>query len=185
MKEAFVHQPSRQYSLVRLIRENPSRSAAIEGFSSRRWCIISGMAERAQAIRDKDSARTMAAVQLLLSEYPLRDFAVELWDGTRLDPEPGQFCRFTWRINNPGALRALLRSDRQVALGEAYIFGDFDISGDILACFGLAEHLAARNWSATEKLKLGSRLLGLPSGAKHRSHRLQGRVHSKSRDREA
>ena len=79
----------------------------------------------------------------------------------------------------------MLRSDRQVALGEAYIYGDFDISGDILGCFGLAEHLATRGWSAAEKLKLGGLLIGLPSSAKHRSDHLHGRVHSKSRDREA
>ena len=143
------------------------------------------MAERAQAIRDKDSARAMAAVQMLLSDYHPRDFAVELWDGTRLDPEPGQFCRFTWRINNPGALRAMLRSDRQVALGEACIYGDFDIKGDILACFGVGEYLASKDWSVPEKVKLAGLLLGLPSGTKHHAGHLHGQVHSKSRDREA
>ena len=58
----------------------------------------------------------MAIVHELLREYHPRDFAVELWDETRLDPEPGQFCRFTWRINHPGALRAAFTSAKQVAL---------------------------------------------------------------------
>ena len=129
----------------------------------------------------------MAIVQELLREYRPRNFAVEFWDGTRLDPEPGQFCRFTWRINHPGALRAAFSASRQVALGEAYIHNDFDVSGDILAIFPLAEHLAERNWSTKEKLRLAGLLLGLPS----RTHdgaeaaRLRGRVHSPARDRQA
>ena len=144
------------------------------------------MAERAQSVRDKTPSRTIAALQLLLSEYHARDFAVELWDGTRLAPEPGQFCRFTWRINNPGALRAMLRSERQVALGEAYIYGDFDIEGDILACFGVAEYLATKNWSAADKLRLASLLLALPSAPRHGdAAQFHGRLHSKLRDREA
>src|SRR5213593_3697513 len=144
------------------------------------------MAERSQAIRDKYSPRVIAVLKVLLEDCHPRDFAVELWDGTRLDPEPGQFCRFTWRINHPGALRAMLRSDRQLALGGAYIFGDFDISGDILACFAVAEHLVTHNGSAAQKLRLSALLMGLPSatrdvgGAKPR-----GRLHSKARDRQA
>src|SRR5262249_31597081 len=143
------------------------------------------MPERAQPVRDKSSARAMAAVELLLSDYHPRDFAIELWDGTCLAPEPGQFCRFTWRINNPGALRAMLRSDRQMALGEAYIYGDFEVQGDILACFAVGEYLATRTWIPLEKMKLGGLLLGLPPAGKHvDAAHPRGRLHSKSRDRE-
>jgi cyclopropane-fatty-acyl-phospholipid synthase len=80
-----------------------------------------------------------------------------------------------------------LRSDRQVALGEAYVCGDFDISGDILAIFPLAEHLAEKHWSATEKLRLASLLLGLPAALHHEAliADLTGRSHSKLRDRQA
>jgi cyclopropane-fatty-acyl-phospholipid synthase len=144
------------------------------------------MAERSQAVRDKNSDRAMAALEALLEDYHPRNFAVELWDGTRWDPEAGQFCRFTWRLNHAGALRAVLRSDRQVALGEAYIYGDFDICGDILACFALSEHLATQNWSTTEKLRLGSLLMGLPSASRNGGGaRLRGRLHSKARDQRA
>ena len=124
---------------------------------------------------------------MLLEEYHPRDFAVELWDGTELPPDTGQFCRFTWRINNSGALRAISRSNKQVALGEAYIYGDFDISGDVLAIFPLAEHLANRHWSAKEKLRLGTLVLGLPATDIEERVRasLRGRAHSKERDRQA
>jgi hypothetical protein len=100
------------------------------------------MTERAHLPSEKSAARAMALVQELLRRFHPRDFAVEFWDGSHWDPEPGNFCRFTWRINNPGALRATLRLERQAALGEAYFCEDFDISGDILAIFPLAEYLA-------------------------------------------
>jgi len=129
----------------------------------------------------------MAVVQELLRGYHPRDFAIELWEGTRWDPEPGQFCRFTWRINNAGGLRAAIAGATQVSLGEAYIYGDFDISGDILAIFHVAEYLAEKHWTAKEKLRLAGLLLGLPTKAADRdaAAKLRGRTHSKSRDRQA
>ncbi len=145
------------------------------------------MAERAQAVENKAASKAKAAVQELLREYHPRDFAVEFWDGSRWDPETGQFCRFTWHIHHPSVLRALLRSDRQVALGEAFIYGDFDISGDILAIFPVAEYLEKKHFGAGKKLLLASQLVGLPSELHDSDVRveLRGRTHSKSRDRQA
>lgn len=144
------------------------------------------MAHAAKWPHGKAAAKTLAIVEELLHDFHRRDFAVELWDGTQLASDPDQFCRFTWRINNPGALRAITRSNRQVALGEAYVYGDFDIFGDILAVFPLAEHLAQKQWSTGEKLHLGSLLFGIPSG-EHDAHpdsSFHGRRHSKARDRQ-
>jgi len=145
------------------------------------------MAERAQAIETRAASEAKSAVQELLRDYHPRDFAIEFWDGSRWDPEPGQFCRFTWHIHHPGVLRALLRSDRQVALGEAFIYGDFDISGDILASFPIAEYLEQKHFGPGRKLRLGSLLLGLPSQLRDEDVRveLRGRTHSKTRDRQA
>lgn len=145
------------------------------------------MAERAQAIESKAAWKAKTAVQELLDGYHPRDFAVEFWDGSRWDPDPGQFCRFTWHIHHPSVLRALLRSDRQVALGEAFIYGDFDISGDILATFPVAEYLEQKHFGPGKKLLLGSMLLGLPSHLHEEEVRveLRGRTHSKTRDRQA
>ena len=129
----------------------------------------------------------MAVLEELVGDYRPRDFAVELWEGTRWEPDPGQFCRFTWRIHHPGALRAALRSDRQVALGEAYIYGAFDIEGDILAIFPLGEYLEKKSFSTSAKVRLATLLLGLPA-AEHvdgAGKKVSGRVHSKIRDRQA
>ncbi|HEY7354716.1 MAG TPA: class I SAM-dependent methyltransferase [Terriglobales bacterium] len=145
------------------------------------------MAERASAVGSKSVSKAMAIVHELLHDYHPRDFAIEFWDGSRWDPEAGQFCRFTWHIHHPGVLRSLLRSDRQVALGEAFIYGEFDISGDILAIFPIAEYLEQKHFGAGSKLKLGTMLLGLPSKLHDEEARaeLHGRTHSKSRDRDA
>jgi cyclopropane-fatty-acyl-phospholipid synthase len=145
------------------------------------------MAERAQITDRKSASKAMAIVQELLREYHPRDFAVEFWDGSRWDPETGQFCRFTWHIHHPSVLRSLLRSDRQLALSEAFIYGDFDISGDILAIFPVAEYLENKHFGAAAKLWLGSHLLGLPAKLHDQNGRpeLHGRSHSKARDRQA
>jgi cyclopropane-fatty-acyl-phospholipid synthase len=146
------------------------------------------MAERAQAVEIKAAARAKSVVEELLHEYHPRNFAVEFWDGSRRDPDPGQFCRFTWHIHHPSVLRALLRSDRQVALGEAFIHGDFDVSGDLLAIFPVAEYLEQKHFGPGRKLRLGSLLLGLPSQRREEEDvrvELRGRAHSKARDRQA
>src|SRR5438874_700768 len=145
------------------------------------------MGERKQFVQEKSASRAMALVHELLGDYQPRNFAVELWDGSRWEPEANQFCRFTWRINHPSTFRSLLRSDRQVALGEAYVYNDFDISVDILHIFPVAQYLCGKHFSAAEKLRLSALLLGLPSLAHEGNGRasLDGRPHSKSRDRSA
>ncbi|MBV9625303.1 MAG: class I SAM-dependent methyltransferase [Acidobacteria bacterium] len=145
------------------------------------------IASSARLVPQKWATRAMAIVEQLLADHHPRDFAVELWDGSRLEPDSGQFCRFTWHIRQASALRSLLRPDRQVALGEAYIHEEFDISGDILAIFTLAAHLADKDLSATEKLRLRSSFFRLPSQPrrKDKGAKLRGRVHSISRDQEA
>src|SRR5215469_9908315 len=141
----------------------------------------------ARSSQAKTVAKVTAVLEELLGDYRPRDFAVELWDGTRWDPDPGQFCRFTWRINHPGALRAALRSDRQVALAEAYIYGAFDIEGDMLAIFPLAEYLDEKSFRTSEKVRLATLLLSLPNAnpVDDGGKKLSGRVHSRTRDRQA
>src|SRR5205814_7258192 len=69
-----------------------------------RGIIIFVMAERAYVPVGKTAARAAAILDELLRDYPGRDFAVELWDGTQWEPQAGTFCRFTWHINNPTVL---------------------------------------------------------------------------------
>ncbi len=146
------------------------------------------MGLRAWKFQDPTGQKTLEFVQELLHDYHPHDFALELWDKSRWVPETGQFPRFTWRINHPGALRATFGSASQLALAEAYVYGDFDIEGDIAGVFPLADYLLHKQWSTKEELRLSRLLFGLPS--RNPSHalrsalKLHGREHSKDRDRQ-
>src|ERR1039458_4369134 len=88
---------------------------------------------------------TLSILREVFSSYHPRNFAVRLWDGTTWDAEPGQQSLFTMVLQHPGALRRMLMHVNDVALGEAYVYDDFDIEGDIEAAFGMASHLFARS----------------------------------------
>jgi cyclopropane-fatty-acyl-phospholipid synthase len=142
-----------------------------------------------RAVKTESFSRALRFLQELLKDFHPRNFSVEIWDGSRWDPEPGQFRRFTWKIERPGALRAAFSSPSELALAEGYIHGDFDIEGDIVGVFPLADYLVGKDWSKKDKLRLGSMLLGLPAGNGPRPLRpgaiLRGRLHSRERDRQA
>ena len=146
------------------------------------------MAQRAWTKREQSSRATLNFLQALLADYHPRDFAIELWDGTEWAPESSQFRRCTWKINDPGALRSAIASASEISLGEAYVYGQFDIEGDIQAIFPLGEYLLNKHWSVKEKLRLSSMLLGLPlqpSQPSHSAVQLHGPLHSRQRDRQA
>ena len=67
-----------------------------------------------------------------------RRFALRFWDGTVEGPKASFELRFTLVLRRPGALKRMLLLPTDLALGEAYLHGDFDIEG--------------KNWSATLRL---------------------------------
>ena len=123
----------------------------------------------------------------LLADYPRRDFRVRLWDGTSWGTEDRP--RFTLVVKQPEALRAMFAFPGELTLGEAYIYDDFDIEGDIEVTFDLADYLLGQERSLWERFDLGERLQKLPASGhpQTRVHPAQlGRpVHSKDRDRQA
>jgi cyclopropane-fatty-acyl-phospholipid synthase len=80
-------------------------------------------------------------------------------------------------------------SPSELTLGEAFIYDDFDIDGDIEGMFDLGDFLFNRKYSLAEKLKLGSLVAALPEieSPIHRPQEasLTGNIHSKQRDRYA
>lgn len=121
---------------------------------------------------------------------PPRRFAVRLWDGATL-PGPDR-PPFTLVLCHPGALRRMFTPPIELSIGEAYIYKDFDIEGDLLDAVSLVDDLArSAGFSPTEAVSLLQTLRSLPDGRdKPRVSRrgpaeLTGEVHSIERDRRA
>ncbi|MCD6291116.1 MAG: class I SAM-dependent methyltransferase [Anaerolineae bacterium] len=125
----------------------------------------------------------------LLSESAAQTLAVRLWDGSYWPddtPKPATIV-----LKHPGALRAMLWPGTEVGLGEAYLYDDFDIEGDIESLFVVADTLSQSLGDWTKKARAARDLLRLPSPKDgHRSGqrgpaRLRGKRHSIERDRQA
>lgn len=132
---------------------------------------------------------SLSLIQDILGAAHSDNFAVRLWDGTTWESIPGQPAHFTLVLQHPGALRKMFLPPSELNLGEAYIYNDFDIEGDIEAVFPLAQHFTEKGWGSIERLRFGKRLLSLPKdepprNVKQAAH-LNGVRHSKERDRQA
>src|SRR6266571_2342855 len=142
-------------------------------------------------IKTTDSAvqTTLSLIQDLLGSAQQRNFAVRLWDGTTWKPDPEQETRFTLVLQHPGALRRMFLPPSDLTLGEAYIYNDFDIEGDIEAVFPIADQFIEGHWGKADQLRYGKRLLSLPNTGQPRPSdpavKLRGARHSKERDRQA
>jgi cyclopropane-fatty-acyl-phospholipid synthase len=118
------------------------------------------------------------------------NFSVRLWDGSTWEPGTGD-TPFMIVLRHPGALRLMLWPFSAVSFGEAYIFDDFDVEGDIFAFTLWIRHLvtqAARR-SLWSKLRLLRALTKLPNQKNPRDLSKAGRPsegdHSLDRDRES
>ncbi len=118
--------------------------------------------------------------------YP-RAFAIRLWEGSVVPATEGRPTRFTLVIQHPGALRRMFSSPTELSLGEAYIYDDCDIEGDIESAVSFGRGLMER-YTLRERLRIGSLLMRLPDNNpahEYRAPRLRGPLHSRERDRRA
>ena len=132
---------------------------------------------------------TLAILERVFAGYPSRDFTVRLWDGT-IWPEGGVSSpTFTLLLNHRGALRRMFLPPTDLNLGEAYIYDDFDVEGDLIGAFPMAEYLQRLEFGVGDKLGLARQLLALPDAAAPRKGRqaaqISGARHGKERDRQA
>ena len=142
----------------------------------------------ANVVADQGVQITLDTLELLFKGDAARKVGVRLWDGTHWpDDEPRPA---TLVLKHPGALRAMLLPGTEVGLGEAYLYDDFDIEGNIESVFGLADTLTGMAPDWRTKLHVGTSLARLPAGERKRQTRrgparLRGNVHSVERDRQA
>ncbi len=147
------------------------------------------MAKLTTKTTDQAVQTTLSLLQDVFNTSPVRNVAVRLWDGTTWQPEPAEPTRCTLVLQHPGALRKMFVPPSDLNLGEAYIYNDFDIEGDILAVFPLIEPFISGQWGKMEQLRFGKRLLSLPKTGQPRpttvAAKVHGVLHSKERDRQA
>src|SRR5215213_5422886 len=148
-------------------------------------------------VRHESASRNMLAEMAFASTAPLRreiesripdrPFAVEFWDGTRLqataDGGP------TFYIRSPRAAAHVLRAPGQLGLGRAYVSGELEVD-DMDAVIDLLESWKPPALDGADKraLLLGAvRAAGLtpPPRAPAAELRPSGRRHSKERDARA
>ena len=128
-------------------------------------------------------------LEAVLADYPNPDFQVRLWDGNAWGAV--EQPRFTLVLKHPGALRAMFSRPSELTLGEAYIYDDFDIEGNIEAAFQLADYLLEQEHrrSLGKTFDLAQRLQKLPADNRaHKNRRptnFSGSVHCRDRDRPA
>jgi cyclopropane-fatty-acyl-phospholipid synthase len=140
------------------------------------------------AAPDPRAAATLAVLERLLAGLRPHEFAIRLWDGTAVPADPGRPTRFTIVLNRADALYRMLVPPGTRSLGEAYVNGDFDVAGDMIAFFDLLPTLlkntkplaAFRLAPALLRLRTGEAPSRLPAGAA-----LSGRIHNRDRDRVA
>ena len=134
------------------------------------------------------SLRCLQFLKELLSGYRKNDLQIRLWDGHTWGAESP---RCTLVLNYPGTLRRLCTDPSELTLGEAYIYEDVDIVGDVEIVFGLADYLLAfGNCSLGQRAQLVRRYRDLPDDderpfPQRHARRLSGPLHTKKRDSQA
>jgi cyclopropane-fatty-acyl-phospholipid synthase len=118
--------------------------------------------------------RALALLERLFAGYEGSGFAVRLWDGSTWLSDPAAERQFTIVLRHEGALRAMFWPPGELSLSEAFIYGDFDVEGDLEAVFPLADRLLAeRPLGRVERLGVARQLLALPAARRER-RRLDG-----------
>jgi cyclopropane-fatty-acyl-phospholipid synthase len=144
-------------------------------------------APRSHDPRVEAAARALGPLLRALGDR--RDFAIRFWDGRGIRAATKR-PRFTLVIRRPGALRRMLLPPTDLAIGEAFVHGDFDVKGDIFAFVSLADRFADLRLSPIDWVRMAVRLRALadddaPTSGGRSAATLTGQRHSAQRDRDA
>ncbi len=130
---------------------------------------------------DISADRSLSILRTLFGPRFARDFAIELWDGTRIDAAEAPL--FTLKINEPFALRAAFAPPLDLSPGRAFVEKWIDIEGDIEAAIQTMEGaIGAFRRLALPKMIAQLLQLPKPPPATDDGVQLSGKRHTKKRD---
>ena len=135
------------------------------------------------------SRLTIEILGKLTAGAELKSLHFRLWNGHYWPDETPKPA--TLVLNRPSSLREMLSGGSEMAMAEAYLNEAFDIEGDMVAAFELADVLAANTRDWTQTLSVAALLRLLPDFKEKkkpeelRAARLNGRKNSPARDRKA
>jgi cyclopropane-fatty-acyl-phospholipid synthase len=151
--------------------------------------VLSSFLFDRQDAADRAKDQTLEILDDLFAGYTEPRLTVRLWDGTTWPDKVVVSPAFTLVLDHPGALRQMLLPPSDLNLGESYIYGDYDVEGDLTAAFPLASYFEGIDLGLGDKLGLAWKLRSLPKTAAPRegrqAARMSGVPHSRQRDREA
>jgi cyclopropane-fatty-acyl-phospholipid synthase len=132
---------------------------------------------------------TLEILDKIMAGVPAPSLNFRLWNGVHWPNEQPRPATIV--LPRPSSLREMLSGGSEMAIGEAYIRGAFDVEGDMVAAFEFADILAAQTGAWTRMLAVAAMLRRLPAfndrhGAEGgRAARLKGTKNSPDRDRKA
>jgi cyclopropane-fatty-acyl-phospholipid synthase len=131
---------------------------------------------------------TIRILNALFEGYS-RDFTIRLWNDQTIEPTLGEHSHFTLVLCHPGAMRVMLLTFDEVSMGEAYVYNDIDVEGDIDRAFAAVYYITEQKRSFIQRARLLRDILSLPDQRLNRDGlkrpKLSGSKHSKQRDKEA
>lgn len=131
-----------------------------------------------------DAAATTLELRDRLAGLGL-DLPVRLWNSVEAGPADAGFRVV---LHHPWSLRSLLWPPGDLSVGEAYVYGDVDVDGDLVAAVTALSAVDLQPGPLAHRLPIVRSLLSLPAPPPRRSSRrarLHGRAHSLERDRAA
>lgn len=143
-------------------------------------------------IKPREIDACVRFLEALFDGIDARHLAVRLWDGREWRPDDAEDVRATVVLSHPGALKEMFWPPGDLSAGEAFVFGDYDIEGDVEYVCTVADRLFSKQKEIKHLLVLSAMLLRLPSGSGRsgeavgrKAARVAGRLHSKERDSQA
>lgn len=147
----------------------------------------------ARSMNFADGEELRLLLEAILRPLVSRPFAVRLPDGDVIPPKPPtRHAAFTIVLKRAGALRRMLLPPGELALGEAYLFDDFDIEGSLVDAFAFVDELELRPQPWSYWMQLAWRLWRLGRGSAANGtgggrdsfgpYEAEGRRHTRARD---